>query len=131
MKRNLTEPATMAKKCLLNASQRKYLTDRINTHYHNLYHEKSEDEPEPPKIVAARKLIDEWEDKVEAEAKAHQSTVRKALKAKVAKLTEALLFEATDDAIRKVAEFEEMTCEDFQSPPTSRRSGSPGWDEED
>lgn len=130
------KPASLTKKQLLNASQRKYLTERIESHHRKLHYEQEEDGSEPPEIVAARKLIDDWETKVEVEQKAREAAVRKALKARVNRLHEALLFESTEDAIRKVSEFEETTREEYLSPepepePTGRRrTGSPSWDDE-
>jgi hypothetical protein len=45
------------------------------------------------------------------------------------KLEEALLFEASETALRKVAEFEEMTFEDLECAAT-KRLPSPNWDKE-
>jgi hypothetical protein len=130
MKRNMSSDP-MIKKLLLNASQRKYLTDRINEHWRKLRHSKSDDGPEEPaEVAAARKLVEDWEDKAQAEQEAREKAIGKSLSSHVKRLTETLLFEATESALAKVAEFEEMTWEEFESSASTFRRGSPKWDEE-
>lgn len=128
----------MTKKMLLNSSQRKYLIERINKHasklrgdygYRNQWRKCHDEEEDPPEIIAAQKLIDDFREnkrKEEEEAERHRnSTINRYAE----KLEEALLFEASETALRKVADFEEMTWEELESKKPTR-SASPDWDRE-
>ena len=124
----------MTKRMLLNASQRKYLIDRINRHAGILKrddtpdrYDDEEDDGEPSEIVAARKLINDWITKEREDKQARLSHRKNTVDRYSEKLEEAMLFEASETALRKVAEFEEMTWEDLECVAT-KRSPSPNWD---
>ena len=84
-----------------NASQRKYLRERLEAIRYSRY---DADPPEPADVKAARKKIEAWEKGVQSARDKADAAYRQAR----TRAKEAILFDSAENALKLVVAYEQM-----------------------
>lgn len=100
---------------LINRNQMKHLQHRVGLHFHRLKHQVWKSNPigedEPAEVVAARKIVEEWEDKVDD---AQQQIVDE-IKAMASWIEQQFLFVSPEAGLAALEIFEATTRDDLPS----------------